>query len=194
LGLCTAYGIVRQAGGWIDVDSVPGKGTRFEVWLPQTDREAAPGVTTQPSAQRCPGAETVLIVEDQPEVRRLALSILRHDGYQLLEAENGEQALQLCENHPGKIDLLVTDIVMPGLNGRDLATRLVQKRQDMKVLYISGYSADLLAPQGFLEPDTEYLPKPFSPAQLSTKVRELLGSGKPNSTLPVIDDDPAVRG
>jgi CheY-like chemotaxis protein len=147
-----------------------------------------------PAAGSGRGEETLLIVEDQADVRRLALSILKASGYRLLEAENAEQALQLSAGHAGGIDLLITDVIMPGLNGRQLADRLAKERPGLKVLYTSGYAADVIALQGSLEPGMAYLPKPFGAAQLAAKVREVLGAGKGPGTLLVIDDDPAVRG
>jgi PAS domain S-box-containing protein len=194
LGLSTAYGIVRQAGGWIDVQSSPGAGSRFEICLPLS--EAVPAPAAPPGAGAGAGAgrgqETLLIVEDQADVRRLALSILEASGYRLLQAENAEQALGLSASYAGKIDLLVTDVIMPGLNGRQLADRLVEERPGLKVLYTSGYSADVIALQGSLEPGMEYLPKPFGAAQLSSKVREVLGSGRPAGRPVAIDDTPAT--
>jgi CheY-like chemotaxis protein len=194
LGLSTAYGIVHQAGGWIDVRSSPGSGSRFEIWLPVTDAAAVDAAAPPPAAGSGRGEETLLIVEDQGEVRRLALSILKASGYRLLEAENAEQALQLSAGYAGGIDLLITDVIMPGLNGRQLADRLAKERPGLKVLYTSGYAADVIALEGSLEPGMAYLPKPFGAAQLAAKVREVLGAGRGPSTLLVIDDDPAVRG
>src|ERR1017187_3145112 len=175
LGLSTAYGIVRQAGGWIDVRSSPGAGSRFEIWLPLSEAGPAEGVAPETAAEGGRGEETLLIVEDQADVRRLALSILQADGYRLLQAGDAEQALGLSASYAGKIDLLVTDVIMPGLNGRQLADRLVEERPGLKVLYTSGYTADVMALQGYLEPGMEYLPKPFGAAQLSAKVRKVLG-------------------
>jgi two-component system cell cycle sensor histidine kinase/response regulator CckA len=193
LGLSTVYGIVRHAGGWIDVQSSRGKGSRFEIWLPLTDIAATDDGAPVASAAAMNGAETLLIVEDQDDVRRMALSILKANGYRLLEAGNADQALGLSANYRGKIDLLVTDVIMPGLNGRQLADRLVEERPGLKVLYTSGYDADVITLQGSLEPGMEYLPKPFGAAQLSAKVREVLSSGTPKGTLLLIDDDTAVR-
>jgi signal transduction histidine kinase/DNA-binding response OmpR family regulator len=194
LGLSTAYGIVHQAGGWIDVRSSPGAGSRFEIWLPLTEAVAVEAAPPPPAAESGRGEETLLIVEDQGDVRRLALSILKANGYRLLEAENAEQALQLSAGYAGGIDLLVTDVIMPGLNGRQLADRLAKERPGLKVLYTSGYAADVIALQGSLEPGMAYLPKPFGAAELAAKVREVLGAGRLSSTVLVIDDDPAVRG
>ncbi len=194
LGLSTAYGIVRQAGGWIDLQSSRGSGSRFEIWLPLTEEAPADVPVTRYDGDAERGEETLLIVEDQTDVRRMALAILKASGYHLLEAANAEQALELSANYRGKIDLLVTDVIMPGLNGRQLADRLTKERPALKVLYTSGYTADVITLQGSLEPGMEYLPKPFGAAQLSAKVRQVLGSGGPRSRLLVIDDDPAVRG
>ncbi|HEY1494459.1 MAG TPA: response regulator [Candidatus Solibacter sp.] len=193
LGLCTAYGIVNQAGGWIEVESRPGQGATFRVWLPVTQAETV-NVTAREAAEgAAPGDATLLVVEDQADVRRLALSILKHQGYQLLEAENADRALEVSAHHAGVIDLLVTDVVMPGRTGRELAERLNVQRPGLRVLYISGYSGDAIAGQGCLDPGTEYLAKPFTPEQLSSKVREVLrrptGGGR---TILVIDDDAAV--
>ena len=181
LGLSTAYGIVRQAGGWIEVQSSSGNGSQFEVWLPLTDAQLVETATPQVPAHAACGQETLLIVEDQPDVRRMSLSILRASGYRLLEAGNAEQALALSASYSGNIDLLVTDVIMPGLNGRQLADRLVAERPGLKVLYISGYTADVIALHGSLEPGMEYLPKPFGAAQLSAKVREVLASSGPGT-------------
>jgi DNA-binding NtrC family response regulator len=136
----------------------------------------------------------LLIVEDQADVRRMALSILKANGYHLLEAGDAEQALTLSAEYRGNIDLLVTDVIMPGLNGRQLADRLVVERPGLKVLYTSGYTADVITLQGSLEPGMEFLPKPFGAAQLSAKVREVLSSNSRQSRLLLIDDDIAVRG
>jgi CheY-like chemotaxis protein len=116
----------------------------------------------------------VLVVEDQTEVRRLTLAVLKSQGYRLLEAPNGSEALSLCERDPGPIHLLITDVVMPGMTGRELATRLLALRPSLKILYISGYTANVIAHEGLLDPGVAYLPKPFSPAQLTAKVREVL--------------------
>jgi PAS domain S-box-containing protein len=195
LGLCTAYGIVHQAGGWIEVDSFPGQGSTFCVWLPVTGMaciQAPPAVARQDAA---PIDATLLVVEDQADVRRLALSILRQQGYRLLEAGNADQALEVSGAHTGAIDLLVTDVVMPGRTGRELAEQLVTERPGIKVLYISGYSGDAIPGQGHLDAGMECLAKPFSPEQLALKVRELLRApAERPRTILVIDDDAAVSG
>jgi two-component system cell cycle sensor histidine kinase/response regulator CckA len=194
LGLSTVYGIVRQSGGWIQVDSRLGEGSRFQIYLPRVADVVA---TREPSARQAVipgGAETILVAEDQSEVRRLALRILRSNGYELLEASSGPEALQLSRGHSGPIHLLVTDVIMPGMTGRELASRLLATRPEMKVLYVSGYTADVIGREGVLEPGVAYLPKPFTPAQLSIKVREVLGQSKSVGRILVLDDDDAVRG
>ena len=194
LGLSTVYGIVRQSDGWIHVDSRPGEGSRFRIYLPRVA-----GVEALPEHRAAPaevpgGVETVLVAEDQPEVRRLAMRILQSNGYQLLEASSGPEALELSRRHAGPIDLLVTDVIMPEMTGRELATRLRQSRPEIKVLYVSGYTADIIGREGVLDAEVAYLPKPFTPAQLSLKVREVLGQSKTPRRILVLDDDDAVRG
>jgi PAS domain S-box-containing protein len=173
LGLSTVYGIVKQAGGWIWVYSEPGQGSTFKVYLPRA--VGAPEPLPAPvAAETLRGTETVLVVEDQPEVRRLTLAMLESRGYRLLEAANGSEALSLCEQYAEPIHLLITDVVMPGMTGRELAMRLAAFRPSLKTLYTSGYTASAIVHEGVLDPDVAYLPKPFSPAQLAAKVRGVL--------------------
>jgi PAS domain S-box-containing protein len=174
LGLSTVYGIVRQAGGWIWVYSEPGRGSTFKIYLPRAG--AAPERPAAPvSAVESPrGTETVLVVEDQPEVRKLTLAMLESQGYRLLEAASGSEALSLCQRYPERIHLLITDVVMPGMTGRELAMRLVALRPSLKTLYTSGHGVTAIAHEGVLEAGAAYLSKPFSPAQLAAKVREVL--------------------
>ena len=194
LGLSTVYGIVRQCGGWIHVESRLGEGSRFLIYLPRGAGAAESPAASPPAAEVPAGAETVLLVEDQPEVRRLAFRILKSNGYRLLEAGSGPEALSLSRDHAGPIHLLVTDVVMPAMTGRELATLLIETRPSMRVLYVSGYTADVLGREGALDSGVAYLAKPFTPAQLSIKVREVLGQSKPGGTILVLDDDDAVRG
>jgi signal transduction histidine kinase len=175
LGLSTVYGIVKQSGGNIWVYSEAGHGTIFKIYLPRVEEELdiLRGRKETDSLPR--GSETVLLVEDEQSVRSLANRILRLQGYTLLEAANGEEALRVAQEHAGeKIHLLFTDVVMPHLGGKELADQLKVLRPDIKVLYTSGYTDNAIVHQGVLEPGTYILQKPFSPQSLSQKVREVL--------------------
>ena len=176
LGLATVYGIVRQSGGWIRVYSEPGRGAMFQVYFPRVDGPAEASVAPARHAEDGRGSETVLVVEDQPEVRRLALTILSQKGYRLLEASNGAEALALSANYAEPIDLLLTDVVMPGMTGRELANRLLETRPTVKVLFTSGYTAEVISHQDVLDAGAAYLPKPFTASQLTLKIREILGT------------------
>jgi PAS domain S-box-containing protein len=173
LGMATVYGIVKQSGGWIWVYSEPGKGTTFKIYLPRIAGQAEPLKVAQPAVS-LQGTETVLIVEDQPAVRKLTVEVLERYGYNVLEVEDARSALSVSERFTGPIHLMITDVVMPGMTGRDLADHLAPLRPAMKVLYISGHTADVIARQGVLDPDLAFLSKPFTPESLATKVRELL--------------------
>jgi PAS domain S-box-containing protein len=181
LGLSTVYGIVKQAGGWVWVYSEPGKGSTFKVYLPRAGGAAEPFPAPVLAAETLRGTETVLVVEDQPEVRKLTLAMLESQGYRLLEAANGSEALSLCERYPEPIHLLITDVVMPGMTGRELARLLVERRPSLKTLYTSGYPANAIAHEGVIDPGVAYLPKPFSPAQLAAKVRDVLWEPAPGA-------------
>jgi PAS domain S-box-containing protein len=174
LGLSTVYGIVTQAGGWVWVYSEPGAGSAFKVYFPRAGGATKPLAEPVAAAETLRGTETVLVVEDQPDVRKLTLAMLEDQGYRLLEAANGIEALSLSERYAEPIDLLVTDVVMPGMTGRELARMLLALRPSLKTLYTSGYPANAIAHEGVLDPGVAYLPKPFSPAQLAAKVREVL--------------------
>jgi len=173
LGLATVYGIVKQAGGFIWVYSEPGQGTSFKIYLPEVDATAER--TTAVAGARAPrGTETVLLVEDAAAVRAVTKQVLERQGYVVLEAPDGEAALRLAQQHRGPIHLLLTDVVLPRVSGRELAERLTQVRPDMKVLYASGYTDDSVVRHGILELGTAYLQKPFSPESLARKVRNVL--------------------
>jgi signal transduction histidine kinase len=173
LGLATVYGIVQQSGGRIEVYSEPGTGTTFKIYLP---RVAAPAHAAQPSGTGAPrgGTETLLVVEDEAAVRRLARQALERLGYRVLEAGDGRQALDVAAAHAGAIDLLVTDVVMPGMGGRELAEHLTGLRPGLRVLYTSGYTESAIVQNGTLDPTVAYVPKPYTPDQLARKVREVL--------------------
>jgi len=175
LGLSTVYGIVRQSGGWIRIRSEVGHGTSFDVYLPQTDAVAAPDRGVAAPAETGKGGGTVLVVEDQEDVRRLIRGILEAHGYRILEAANGPEALVLAGEHAAEgIHILLTDVVLPGINGMDLSEKLRTLRPGLKVLFMSGYTADVLLRHGVREQDVAYLAKPFSPDSLAAKVREVL--------------------
>lgn len=193
LGLSTVYGIVRQYGGWIAVYSEPGLGSTFKVHLP---RLLDPG-TSVPEEELQPasvsGSETILVVEDQEDVRRFVVKVLTGCGYQMLDAARGEVALVVAGSHPGPIHLLLTDAVMPGMTGMEVAARLLPLRPDMRVLCMSGYGEGVIAHQGMILPGTAYLAKPFSAEVLSHKVREALDTPRQRQAILVVDDDEQVR-
>jgi PAS domain S-box-containing protein len=173
LGLSTVYGIIRQNGGWIDVWSEVGVGTTFRMYVRSID--ACPVAERKVmSAPTEGGGETILVVEDQKAVRSFAKAALRQHGYPVLEACDGDEALSVAMEHLGQIDLLLTDVVMPGLNGRELSKHLKQLYPHLKVLFISGYTADVIAYRGVLDPGVAFLHKPFGQEELARKVREVL--------------------
>jgi CheY-like chemotaxis protein len=175
LGLSTVYGIVKQSGGNIWVYSEPGHGTTFKIYLPRVEEELDSALKREETDFLPRGNETVLLVEDDPSVRDLAHRLLIGQGYKVLEAANGEEALRVAQENIGeKIHLLLTDVVMPQMGGKELSEKLKQLRPDIGVLYTSGYTDNAIVHHGTLESGTNFLQKPFSPKTLSHKVREVL--------------------
>jgi len=192
-----AYNIVRQSGGDLAVSSQPGEGTAFRIYLPSADQVAAPATNPAaaisalmpPPLETTPpvsapdldpetSLETILVVEDEAGIRALVRKILRRQGYVVLEASNGDDALKICAGHKGKIDLLVTDVMMPRMSGRELADRLTALRPDLRILYVSGYTDDAMLSSGSFPSGTAFLQKPFTLGSLLGKVREVLDVGQ----------------
>jgi PAS domain S-box-containing protein len=174
LGLATVYGVVKQSGGYIWVYSEPGQGATFKVYLPKvtavSETPTPEKIVSAPSS----GTETILFVEDEQSVRELVREYLSNSGYSVLEASDGVQALEIAAMHPGLIQLLITDVVMPRLSGRELATQIASSRRNLKVLYISGYTDDSVFRHGVLEGGMEFLQKPFNLKALAQKIRAIL--------------------
>jgi len=177
LGLSTVYGTVKQNSGYIWVNSELGRGTTFKIYLPKVKKDAELEEKERTVTKDFKGSETVLIVEDDDGLRHLAKKILQQYGYRVLEAQDGEEALKVCEDHEGPIHLLLTDVVMPGKSGREVAENLQPLRPDTKVIYMSGYLDDTITLHGILAPGMNFLEKPFSPKGLARKVREGLDRG-----------------
>ena len=173
LGLSTVYGIIKQSGGFIAVNSTPGLGTTFAIYLPQVD-EPIESAVSPPSVSTLHGTETILLVEDDGDVRELIRKMLERYGYSVLEARDAADALRIEETQRGPIDLLVSDLIMPGLRGPDLAQRLVRRRPAIKVLYVSGYANQVALERGSISARASLLQKPFTSRTLATKVRESL--------------------
>jgi CheY-like chemotaxis protein len=174
LGLAVVHGFVKQSQGHIVLDSSPGRGTTFRIYLPNVDQPLAvrpPASDVSPTPR---GTETILLVEDEEGVRALGRRILQAHGYTVIEAGDGASALRAAKAHRGTVSLLVTDVVMPGLNGRALAEQLVALRPSLKVLYVSGYTDDAVVRYGIQQDDTNFLAKPFTPDGLASKVRSVL--------------------
>jgi DNA-binding response OmpR family regulator len=165
---------VKQSGGYITVESEPGRGTTFRIYLPlATGSAAASRLGERPSVSPR-GSETILLVEDESSVRRMCRTILKAQGYAVLEAASGDEALDIARSHAGVIHLVATDVIMPGMSGRILWDRLRVLRPDSSVLFMSGYTNDAIARHGVLEPGIAFLQKPFTPRGLAEKVREVL--------------------
>jgi len=174
LGLSTVYGIVKQSGGYVMVQSEVGHGSSFHIYLPQVEGTAEKRALPVAGAA-AGGTETILLVEDEESVRQLVRDTLESNGYRVVEAENGEAGLQAAAAHSGNIDIVITDVVMPGMGGREMAQQLAKVRPETKVLYLSGYTEDAILNEGTIERGTAFLQKPFTLQSLSRKVREVLG-------------------
>jgi len=180
LGLSMVYGVVKQSGGYIDAYSELGLGTTFKIYLPRVDEAVSPSAPQPTLATSLRGTETILLVEDEEALRILTRNLLELCGYQVMEAKNGAEALDLSQRYPGTVDLLLTDIVMPGINGRLLADQLIQLRPNIKVVYMSGYTGQAVGAHRILDPGSIFLQKPFTRDELARKIREAL-DGEPKS-------------
>jgi len=174
LGLATVYGIVKQSGGSIFVYSEPEHGTTFKIFLPRTEQAGEPPDVPRTAPQSVGGTETILLVEDQPEVRAVTRNMMARHGYTVLEAANGDEALSILEKHEGEVHLLLTDVVMPTMSGRSLAEQLATGRPHLRVLYMSGYTDDTIVRHGVLEAGMAFIQKPFTLSMLLQKLRSLL--------------------
>ncbi len=185
LGLSTVYGIIKQSGGSIAVRSKPGQGASFTIYLPRVEEPACTDITDTESPEAFEGTETVLVAEDEPGVRSLVRDSLRSRGYAVLEAGNGTEALALAERHSGPIHLLLTDVIMPQMNGRELSERLKARRPGLKVLFMSGYTDDAVLRHGVVTEDLPFIQKPFTPSALAGKLRTVLDvrDAKPASAI-----------
>jgi len=175
LGLATVYGIVKQFGGDIYIYSERDKGTTFKVYLPRVEGEAAGhGARKKIAPEMTGGTETIFVIEDENVVRETMVIILKDRGYHVLEASGGRQALKAIREHQGALDLVITDVVMPGLSGKEFARQLHEFKPDIKILYVSGYTDNVIAHHGILDPEINFLQKPFTIESLLTKVREIM--------------------
>ena len=177
LGLATCFGIVKQNSGHINVQSELGRGTTFKIYFPQVQSALEPPRVRVTPTEAAGGSETVLLVEDEPVVRELAVATLREKGYNVVEAANGEEGLRVARQHDGKIDLVLTDVVMPVMGGKEMADALRTSHPDTKVLFTSGYTEDAMGHHGVLRPGIVFLQKPYMTATLVRKVREVLDEG-----------------
>lgn len=177
LGLAVVHGIVKQSAGGIEVESEPGSGSTLKIYLPATDedRDLLP---IQELSDSLEGDETILLVEDEPAVRAFAIAALTERGYNVLEAASGHEAMEIAERRGNEIDLLLTDVVMPGIDGHQLAQKLSARFPRMKMLFVSGYTNDIGMRQRILTDRTAFLPKPYSPTALAAKVRSVLDNSE----------------
>jgi CheY-like chemotaxis protein len=183
LGLTIVFGIIQQSGGGYSVESEPSKGTAFRIYFPKTDEPLSEGeIEVEAKLLDSPtGSETVLLVEDEERVRELVYGILQRNGYTVLQAACGEDALTASQDYVHPIHLLVTDIIMPGMNGRELAVQLMSQKPQLKVLYMSGHTDQSIIQLDLEQQSSAFLQKPFTPNELVIKVRQLLDEPVPNS-------------
>jgi CheY-like chemotaxis protein len=177
LGLPTVYGIVKQSGGYVTVASRPGQGATFKVYLPGLLAAPDPPEEHQRITVAAEGNETILVAEDSDLVRQLTREMLEVRGYKVVEASNGNEAIDICTSFAGPISLILTDVVMPGMTGRELAENAIRIRPEMKVLLMSGYT-DEISKAGFLHPGFHFIEKPFTSNSLAMKIREVLDQSK----------------
>jgi CheY-like chemotaxis protein len=175
MGLSIVYGIVAQSGGDIRVDTEPGRGASFKIYLPCVEEGTTVTSTDRASQHPLPVSETILLAEDEDVVRRMVREILKMNGYNVLEAANGCEALQICKRHTGPIHLLLTDVVMPQMGGSELAQHVATMRPGTHVLFMSGFTDDAIVQHGILDAGLAFIQKPFTPDALARKVRELIG-------------------
>jgi len=175
LGLSTVYGIVKQSGGFITVYSEMGRGSTFKVYLPHANDAAKPFSKDEPPEQRQTGGrETIMVVEDEPMIRELMVTMLKSRGYSVLTVDNPSRAVAFAAEHSGAIHLLLTDVIMPGISGREIANQISAQRPEMKVIFVSGYTPNAIVHHGILDEDLNFLQKPFNAVMLANKVREVL--------------------
>jgi len=179
LGLASVYGVVKQLGGDIWVYSEPGQGTTFKLYFPRIAETASLPAVSPAESDRAPSTETILVVEDEEAVRDLTVKILRKLGHTVLAAAGGAEAIEIAKSYSGPIALLLTDVVMPNMSGRQVADHLLKLRPDLKVLYLSGYTDNTVIHHGVLDHGVEFLPKPFSREALARKIRDVLGTPPP---------------
>jgi DNA-binding response OmpR family regulator len=193
LGLSMVHGIVVQSGGHINVYSEPGHGTSFKIYLPTVTRTKEETDAPRARLRTLRGNETILVVEDQADVRDFAVAVLKAYGYRVMQAPTASEALLVFEHEGDRIDLLLTDVVMPNMSGRQLAERVLKTRPDIKVLFMSGYMENVIVHHGILDEGVALIQKPFSPEELASKVRAVLGPAAPMGRILVVDQDRAVR-
>jgi CheY-like chemotaxis protein len=178
LGLSTIYGIIKQSNGYVWVYSELGKGTTFKIYLPQTGEKSETEKTSQNLNDKLNGHETILIVEDEEMARSLAVQILQKNGYNVLEAQGGDAAIEVCKSHRGQIHLMLTDVVMPNMNGCELSKQVAPVRPDVNVLYMSGYTEHAVYKNDLLDPEENFIQKPFTISSDVSKIRSILDRTK----------------